>query len=288
MVINMITIDREKLVGIFSKDADTKNRASVYLEEIINEGLQNKDFSLKKSLHIKFEKKVKGEYIPVNTNQRQAIAQRIINEINTFEDVKAKIRGNFKYGTQESVEEALRKNPYMVIKDAISKVNNSTYFQKDYGKVPMVKDHKLVRGKYDYASREYYQNKSFYENIIKGNGLSQRFQELTNTGVELQKSANGKFLIKSKRKYNIDYNEFHYLGAKLEKTVIDENGEMHIVKGYVTKYIGHDTEVYIIEWQSKGGSFDYGVQIGEANDYYALEEQYKPSNFTKKEYNWRK
>lgn len=279
--------DRKILKNITSENYEQKEIATKYLKQVITEGLENGTLKFAKSSHI-----------DLNTNINR-IANMIQNEINSFKSVPARFGEKIKYGTVEKLEKALETNPYFVIRDALTKFKSSKKIMVEFGKVPLVNKttHKIVKGQYIQPSNEYYAGKSFYENVIKGSGLNQKFQEITKTGIELTtKDIDGKkvYRIKSKRPYNIVYDNFHRYGKNLTKTVIID-GEEHILTGYVTWYQGaKGNDAFIIQWESKGGQVDYGTEILDkkefgdrlvSNNSHYSSKDYIPRKYRNKDFN---
>lgn len=274
--------DRNILKQIVSDNYEQKEIATKYLKQVITEGLESGTLKFAKNSHIDLKE---------NINR---IANMIQNEVNSFKNVPARFGNKIKYGTVEKLEQALDTNPYFVIRDALTKFKNSKKIMVEFGKVPLVNKttHKLVKGQYIKPSNEYYAGKSFYENVIKGSGLNQKFQKITKTGVELAtKDINGKkvYRIKSKRPYNIVYDNFHRYGKNLTKTVVID-GKEHILTGYVTWYQGaKGNDAFIIQWESKGVNVDFGTEILDKKEFcerlYSNNSNYGSEDYSPRKYN---
>ena len=234
-----------------SKDFAGSQRAQDYLESKLIERIEMGS--------LRFNKKFNPK------ENASKIASLIVNEIQTGPlQYRSIDRGGF--GGKEAFIDALKKNPYEVIMKASRIVRNSNRISEKFEQVLYVdNNHRLVREGRNFKrvapTSEYLQGRNFYNNVIKGNGLNDKFHDMTDTGF------GGSHVIK--------YDEFEQgYGEELTKTLDDRT----IITGYVTKYKGkggkdeykENKDVFIVVWQSKGGNVDYGVEILTKNEYEAL------------------
>lgn len=226
-----------------SKDYESSTRAQDYLEAELIKRIENGS--------LRFNKKFNA------IENAPKIASLIVNEIQTGPlQYRSEDKGG--YGGKLKFIEALEKNPYDVIMKATKIVKNSDNISEKFEKVVMIgNDHRPVREgrhfKKIIPTKEYLDGRSFYNNLVKANGLSGKFQNLTKTGF------NGKYAIK--------YENFKQgYGETLTKTLDDGTK----IEGIVTRYEGREGFTYIVVWQSKGGEVDYGVEVLSKNEYERL------------------
>lgn len=244
--------DGKMLKELFnSKDYASSLKAQDYLEAELIKRIE--------SGSLRFNKKFNA------IENAPKIASLIVNEIQTG-PLKYRDEDQGGYGGKLNFIKALEEKPYEVIMKATKIVKNSDNISEKFEEVVMIDDnHRPVREgrkfKKTIPTREYLDGRSFYNNLVKANGLSGKFQDMTDTGFY------GKHAIK--------YENFKQgYGETLTKTLDDGTK----IDGIVTKYEGRggrgeykdNKDVFIVVWQSKGGNVDYGVEVLSKNEYEKL------------------
>jgi uncharacterized protein (DUF2132 family) len=149
-----------------------------------------------------------------------------------------------KYG-KNSLNQRLSFNPYAVIKEGFD-MAKKTELVKSNKEIEEIdnKTHKKT-GNMIYETQSMIRGKRFYQNVIKGAKLDEKFRKIANIGIY------GEHL-------SIKYDNFIQSIGQVERTV-----DGHTQTGIVSKYIGRtrDKDVYIIEWSSPKDDSSSDIEV---------------------------
>ena len=216
------------------------------------------------------EKTVEGNYYGTQkfgisrektNNGYSVMTNAIVLELETLRD---------KMG-ENAFDKKFNKNPYILIAKA-TKIAKGREFVKSTQYVEAIDEntHKKVKDVdgtvlKTLPGKEYITGKNFYDNIIKGNGLSEEFRRAAQIGVYGKKSKSENNNLLKTDAISIRYENFDQ-GVDYWKVKID--GPTMNVK--INLYQGKYRTIVIAEEVSSGGVFIFN-SIREAKDHYCID-----------------